>query len=167
MPATQPSRLLGIPAELRVAIYDALFAPISADFEIKNAIGLISALQICRTIRCEALPVMLHFVELRVAALGKEVDLLERDMRSAEPPFSILYEDIRITVSRYRDEHLEFQVLAGVLRIMQAVREGGVQLCDEWRRAATRMQLWSHMTSSINHEPDPLAELGRYRLITC
>jgi hypothetical protein len=153
-----------------VAIYDALFASISTDLDIKSAISHNSALQVCRCIRSEALPRMLHFVRLRVAALGETVDSLAMVMGTA-PLFSPAYNDMELQATCFRNQHLEFRVLEGILRIMEAVGKGGIQTCDVRRRSGYDVKSpeivgrrragrsSSRVISSMSHLLSPAREL--------
>ena len=138
MSATRPPLLLSLPVELRLAIYDILFNAISTNListnlDIKGVAGLLSTLQICRCIRSEALPVMLHFIKLRVAELKETVFSLEM-VKTTSPLGSGGWNDMEIQAKFFRKQHLQFRLLEGVLRNTEVVGDGGIQFGDLPRR---------------------------------
>lgn len=148
MPATQLASLLSLPAELRAQIYDDIFSTVpteNIDFSVKDATAFFSTLQICQLIRSEALPRLLHFVELRVVGLSETVGEFERAIRTA-PMFSM----VKLRAAEARGILREWRVLDGVLRLMIAVAEGGVQVRDVRRLYPQEMRLWMSRVAAVS-----------------
>ena len=116
------SALLSLPVELRIAIYEALFAPIATDLSTQSTIEVIPVLAVCRQICSEATPLLCQTVEDRAAGLKDGVEAHDFSMKAASDLSE--YAMNAIKAGRFRSEWRRFQVLAVSLRRMEAMVEG-------------------------------------------
>ena len=119
-----PSQLLLLPVELRVAIYEALFAPIGTDFSTQSTIEVIPVLAVCRQICSEAVPLLRRAVEGRAASLMDGIESHDFSMKAASDLSQ--YAMNAMKAGRFRSELRRFQGLLESLRRMESMVKGRV-----------------------------------------
>jgi hypothetical protein len=116
------SPLLSLPVELRISIYDALFAPIGSDLSTQSTIEVVPVLAVCRQICSEATPLLRHAVEARADGLKDGIESHDFSMKAASDLSQ--YAMNAMKAGRFRSELRRFQALLGILRRMEAMVQG-------------------------------------------
>jgi hypothetical protein len=97
-----------------MAIYEALFTPISNDLSVQSAIAAVPLLAVCRQICSEATPLLRQYVELRASNLEESVEAHDFSMKAASDLSE--YATNAIKAGRFRSELRRFLVLSHTLR---------------------------------------------------
>ena len=122
--ASLPSPLLSLPIELRISIYETLFAPIDTDLSTQSTVDAIPILAVCRQICSEATPLLRQAVEARAAGLKEGVESHDFSMKAASDLSE--YAMNAMKAGRFRSELRRFQALLGSLKRMEAMIEAWV-----------------------------------------
>ena len=108
---------LTLPVELRVAIYEELFAQIQNDLSVQSAVNAAPLLAICRQICLEATPILRRCVEARSANLEESVGSHDFSMKAASSLSE--YAINAIKAGRFRMELGRFHALLCSLKRLE------------------------------------------------
>ena len=105
---SQTSSLLALPLELRMTMYEALFAPIHHGLSMQSVIALPQIVGVCRQICFESVPLLRQIVASHSGVLERTVQAHDLSMKAACDLSA--YAGNAIKAGRYRVELRKFNV---------------------------------------------------------